>query len=92
MGNANVVTMSVTVTIQLPDDAFSVLRTTPEEFAQELKRAAICKRYELGMLSQSMGAEFAGVSREEFLSLLSRYRVTPFQTTKADLREEMERE
>jgi predicted HTH domain antitoxin len=71
--------MSVTVNVVLPEGALSVLRTGPAEFAEELKRAAVSKWYEMGMVSQSKWAEILGISRSEFLDVLSHYRVSPFQ-------------
>jgi predicted HTH domain antitoxin len=84
--------MPVSVTIEVPEDAFSVLRRSPEEFGEELKLAAICKWYEIGRLSQSKAAALAGLSRHDFLLLLGRYGVTPFQTTAEELEAEMARE
>jgi hypothetical protein len=61
--------MSVTVNVVLPEGALSVLRTGPSEFGEELKRAAVSKWYEMGMVSQSKGAEIlsgssnAGINR-----------------------------
>ena len=77
--------MSVTVTVQVPEGTLSVLRTDAPGFAEELKRAAVAKWYEMGMVSQGMGAEILGVSRSEFLDVLSRYRVSPFQSDEEDL-------
>jgi predicted HTH domain antitoxin len=77
--------MSVTVNVVLPEGAFSVLRTDPSEFGEELKRAAVSKWYEMGMVSQSKGAEILGISRSEFLDVLSRYRVSAFQVDDEDL-------
>jgi predicted HTH domain antitoxin len=77
--------MSVTVNVVLPEGALSVLRIGPSEFGEELKRAAVSKWYEMGMVSQSKGAEILGVSRSEFLDVLSRYRVSPFQVDDEDL-------
>ena len=77
--------MTVRVSIDVPEEAFSVLRTTPEGFAEELKLAAICKWYELGKVSQSKAAALAGVSRAEFLMVLGRFAVSPFQTTPEEL-------
>ena len=37
-------------------------------------------------------AELAGLSRQEFLQNLARFNVSPFQTTPAELAEELERE
>ena len=77
--------MDVTVTVTVPEGALSALRQGPREFAEEMKRAAVAKWYELGVVSQSKGAEILGVSRSEFLDLLSKYRVTPYQVDDEDL-------
>jgi predicted HTH domain antitoxin len=77
--------MSVRVTVVVPEGALSALRQSPTEFAEELKRAAVAKWYELGTISQSKGAEILGVSRAEFLDVLSEYRVSPFQNDEDDL-------
>ncbi len=77
--------MAVTVTVTVPEGALSALRQGPLEFAEELKRAAVAKWYELGVVSQSKGAEILGISRSEFLDFLSKYRVTPYQVDDAEL-------
>jgi predicted HTH domain antitoxin len=77
--------------IELPESAFSALRTTPETFIKEMRLAAAVKWYELGMVSQSKGAEIAGVSRHEFLDALGRFGVSPFQITPEQLGEELTR-
>ena len=78
--------------IEVPEDALSVLRRGPAEFADELKAAAICKWYEMGWLSQSKAAHVLGLSRLGFLQLLSRYGVSPFQETPEELAESVARE
>lgn len=77
------------VTVQLPDTAFSALRKTPDEFAQEMRIAAAIKWYELEQISQGKAAEIAGLTRSEFIQALSRYQVSPFQYTEADLAREL---
>ena len=77
--------MSVTVTVVVPEGALSALRRSPVDFAEELKRAAVVKWYEMGTISQGQGAEILGVSRSEFLEVLSDYRVSPFQNDEDDL-------
>jgi predicted HTH domain antitoxin len=73
------------ITLNLPDTAFSALRKTPEEFAQEMRIAAAVKWYEMEQVSQGKAAEIAGLTRAEFIEALSRYQVSPFQYTEADL-------
>ena len=52
-------TMAEQVTLQFPDGAFSALRRSPADFSDEVKRAAVCKWYELGVISQIKAAELA---------------------------------
>jgi predicted HTH domain antitoxin len=81
----------IQIQINLPESAFSILRSTPDEFAQELLIAAVVKWYEVGMISQSKAAEIAGISRQAFLQALDRFGVSPFQTTLEELTEEVSR-
>jgi hypothetical protein len=71
--------MSVTLNVVVPEGALSALRRSPAEFAEELMRAAVAKWYELGMVSQSKGAEMLGVSRSELFDVLGQYKVSPLQ-------------
>ena len=80
--------MSKQLTIDLPDDVYSVLRTAPERFLAEMRLAAAVKWYEIGKVSQSKAAELAGVSRQEFLTELDRFKVSPFQITPEELAQE----
>jgi predicted HTH domain antitoxin len=80
--------MTKQLTIDLPEDVFSFLRKSPTEFVGELRLAAAVKWYELGMISQSKAAELAGVSRQEFLEALDRFKVSPFQVTAEELARE----
>lgn len=84
--------MSVHVELDLPEEAFSALRTNPEDFARQMRLAAAVKWYEMGMISQGKAAEIAGISRVEFMESCSRLQVSPFQTTPEELAEEYLRE
>ncbi len=81
----------IQIQLNLPEGAFSALRSTPTEFGQELLIAAVVKWYEVGMISQSKAAEIAGISRHQFLAALNRFEVAPFQTTAEELEEELRR-
>jgi len=83
--------MAVQVSIELPENAFSVLRMNPDSFVKEMRLAAAVKWYEMGTVSQSKAAEIAGVSRREFLDGLTRFNVSPFQATPEELDEELKR-
>ncbi|QSJ17719.1 UPF0175 family protein [Nostoc sp. UHCC 0702] len=84
--------MSIQISIELPNGVFSALRSNPETFVQEMRLAATVKWYEVGMVSQSKAAEVAGVSRHQFLEVLNRYNVSPFQVTSEELAQELERD
>ena len=62
--------MSIKVAIDLPDDAFAVLRTDPVNFVREMRLAAAVKWNKLGRVSQSKAAELTGLSHQEFLDAL----------------------
>jgi len=81
--------MSYKLILNLPEAAFSAIRKNPEEFGQELLEAAICLWYEKGKISQSKAAEIAGISRFEFLEILKKQQVSPFQYTAEELGQEL---
>ena len=79
------------VTLELPESVFSILRVSPEEFANELRLVAAVKWYELEKISQSKAAELAGLSRQAFVDALGRFEISPFQTSVEELKEELNR-
>lgn len=80
------------IEMDFPESAFSALRMSPPEFARELRLAAALKWYEAGMISQSKGADLAGVSREQFLIEAGRFKVSAVQSTADELAEELARD
>ena len=81
--------MSVQVTIELPEDVLPILRTSPNDFVDEMRLAAAVKWYEQGRVSQGKGAELAGLSRQQFIDALARYGVSPIQITPEQLEREL---
>jgi predicted HTH domain antitoxin len=77
------------IVLDLPESSFSALRTTPEEFAREMKHAAVAKWYEMGRISQAKGAEICGVTRAEFLRILGEHQVSVIQYDEAMLDREL---
>lgn len=80
-----------TLTIELPEGAFSALRRSPQEFAKEMRIAAAVQWYAQQQISQEKAAEIAGLSRAEFLDELFRRRVPASQVTLQELAKELER-
>lgn len=78
-----------TISIDLPESALTILGKTPKDLGREILVAAVVKWFELGTISQGKGAEILGISRAEFLDVLSDYRVSAWQYTKEDLDEEL---
>jgi len=67
------------MTFELSETAFSALRLSPSEYLNEMRYAAAAKWYELRKISQGKGAEICGVTRAEFLRILSDYHVSILQ-------------
>ena len=78
------------VSINFADNVFSAIRKSPDEFVQEMRLAAAIKWYELEMISQSKASEIANVRRQEFITALNRYNVSPVQQSIDDLKKELD--
>jgi predicted HTH domain antitoxin len=65
--------------LDLPESTFSSLRLSPAQYIDEMRRAAAVKWYELRRISQGKAAELCGVSRAQFIQILSDYRVSVLQ-------------
>ena len=74
--------------LDIPEEAFSSLRQSPDNFASELRLAAAIKWYEIGKVSQAKGAELAGLSRAGFIASLQRFGVSPIQLRPGELEAE----
>lgn len=80
-----------TITLELPEEIFSALRLSPNEFVQELRLAAAIHWYQRGDISQEKAANIAGLDRTDFLLALSREQVDTFTVDFDDLKRELER-
>lgn len=80
-----------TVTLELPEDVFSALRRSPEEFGREMRLAAAIHWYERGEVSQEKAARIAGLDRSGFLAAVAREKVDVFQVDFGSLKKELDR-
>ena len=80
-----------TIKLVFPEDVFSALRRTPDEFAGELRLAAAIHWYQRGVISQETAAGIAGLDRTDFLLALAREEVDAFGVDWAALKQELER-
>ena len=80
-----------TVTMELPEEVFSALRRSPDEFAREMRIAAAIHWYSRGEISQEKAAEIAGMDRTDFLLTLAERRVDVFHVDMKSLEEELKR-
>ena len=80
-----------TLTMEMPEKVFTVMRVDPEEFAKEMRLAAAVSWYEQGKISQEVAARIAGLDRTEFLLVLARLGKDSFKVDFADLDRELAR-
>lgn len=83
--------MSTQVTVEVPEDAVGIFGGDKESFAREMYETAVVKWYDEGRISSGYGARLLGISRADFLDLLFRHQVSPFQYTPEDLAAEVNR-
>lgn len=76
------------VVIEIPEEALLALHASPRGVAEEVRRAAAFKLYELGRLSSGAAAGLAGMPRTVFLSQLADYEVKAFDIDADDLNRE----
>jgi len=79
------------VTLELPEEVFSALRRSPDEFGREMRLAAAIHWYERGAISQEKAARVAGLDRVDFLAALAREEANAFVVDLDDLKRELER-
>jgi predicted HTH domain antitoxin len=79
------------VVVELPEDVFSALRRSPEEFGREMRLAAAIHWYERGEISQEKAAQISGLDRADFLAAVAREEIDVFRVDLDSLKKELDR-
>jgi predicted HTH domain antitoxin len=79
------------LTLEFPEEVFSSLRRSPDEFGREMRRAAAIYWYQHGQISQEKAAQVAGLDRTDFMMALAREGVDAFVVNFDDLQRELGR-
>jgi len=64
------------IQVSFPEELGFALKMQQPELANEMRRLAIVKLYELGKLSSGKAAQLLGISRVAFLELVGTYQVS----------------
>jgi predicted HTH domain antitoxin len=79
------------VSLELPEEIFSALRRSPEEFVREMRLSAAVHWYVRGEISQEKAAQIAGLDRTDSPLALTREQVDAFVVDIEDLQREIDR-
>jgi predicted HTH domain antitoxin len=79
----------ISVEVTFPDGLLAALRKAPHEVGREVRVAAAIHWYQQSAISMERAAEFAGMSRPEFLAELTHRRVDVFVVDEEDLAREL---
>jgi predicted HTH domain antitoxin len=70
--------MEKQIAILYPESLAFSLKMESREFQREIKTVSVLKLYELGKVSSGIAAKILGMSRLEFLDILSFYNISYF--------------
>lgn len=82
--------MNGMINIEYPESLANSLRLRGKEFENEMKISSLVKLFELGKVSSGTAAKVLGLTRLDFLDLLSKYKVSSLgQYDSDDLRDDI---
>ncbi len=79
-----------TLAINLPEEIFSSLKSTPNEFIQQMRLISAIYWYATGKISQEKAAMVAEMDRVDFLEALANEKVEVFAVDMDSLKCELE--
>lgn len=77
------------LTLKYPPEFENAVHLTKDELEAHIKLMAALKMFELGKISSGKAAEFAGMSRVDFLEACGRYKVSVFNYSVDELEKEL---
>ncbi len=77
------------VIVEAPENALGTFGGSEVRFGREMFETAVVKWYDEGRISSGRGAELLNLSRADFVVLLFRHQVSPFQYAPTELAEEL---
>lgn len=72
------------INIEYPESLANTLRLSGKDFESEMKTSSLVKLFELGKVSSGVAARVLGLSRVDFIELLSKYNVSVFSAYDTD--------
>jgi predicted HTH domain antitoxin len=82
--------MNKVINIEYPESLANSLRLSAKDFENEIKTSSLIKLFEIGKVSSGTAAKVSGLTRVDFLDLLSKYKVSVLgQYDFNDLREDI---
>ncbi len=76
--------MKGTIKVEYPESLADILKLSENDFELEMKTSSLIKLYELGRVSSGVAASVLGLSRLDFLEVLSKYNVSVLGRYDAD--------
>ena len=70
--------MNRVINIEYPESLANSLKLNDKDFATEIKTSSLVKLFEIGKVSSGTAAKVLGLTRVDFLDLLSKYDVSVF--------------
>lgn len=68
--------MNRMINITYPESLANSMRLSIKDFEKEIKISSMVKLYELGKISSGIAAKVLGLSRIDFLDIVSKYKVS----------------
>lgn len=76
--------MNRLINITYPESLANSMKLSISDFEKEIKISSMVKLYELGKVSSGIAAKVLGISRMDFLNIVSKYKVSIYDFSDID--------